>query len=461
MTESQSTQPATPQTRSYRDLLMAKQNGFDVDDYKLFVWHREEELIRSLIAFPQQYASCNLCEESFDGPLHRLAWSAIASLIDSYPGVERLEDGDVVSTMKTLDADCAAFATTWMIAVMGDLPVSPRVGLDQVVKDIFYHQRLKRYAGFHNGFFKRVGKETSLAEMQAELVGMSRDIIYEYEGEGFTSPPLSDVEWDARDTSKINVVRTGIKAIDRAAGGGHGRGELLVWGGGTSHGKSFAAQRLLRLQAQLGQRALYISCEDAIELMFCRMLADYCEPSVSPKDIRMRAADPEVVEAAQMRMRAELADKITVVEHKKPTVDQVCNTIRYYRYARHIDMVIVDYLQAINDDQSKGQKVMDTANVISKLKKCFTQCKVAGVVLTQYARNEYREGEEPSINAAKYAGDIENEAEILAFMWRDAENNLKVKLPKVKWSSAKQLRYVIPVNQVTGCHQEWQEDFSQ
>lgn len=458
MSDSPNLPAASPPMRSYRDLLMAKQNGLDVDDYKLFVWRREEELLRSVISFPQQYASCNIVPESFDATLHKIAWRAIVSLAESYPGIERLDEGDVASAMQTLEPECSTFATTWTLAVMGDLPVSPRVGLDQVVKDLFYHQRLKRYATFHSGFAKRVGKETQLAEMQAELVGMSRDVIYEYEGEGFTSPPLSDLAWDARDKTKVNVVRTGIKAIDRAAGGGHGRGELLVVGGGTSHGKSFAAQRLLRLQAQLGQRALYISCEDSIELMFCRMLADYCEPSVSPKDIRMRAADPQVVEAAQMRMRAEIGDKITVVEQKKPTVEQVCNTIRYYRYARHIDLVIVDYLQAISDDQSKGQKVADTANVISKLKKCFTQCKVAGVVMTQYARAEYREGEEPSINAAKYAGDIENEAEILAFMWRDSENNLKVKLPKVKWSSANQLRYTIPVNPVTGCHKEWQED---
>lgn len=102
---------------------------------------------------------------------------------------------------------------------------------------------------------------------------------------------------------------------------------------------------------------------------------------------------------------------------------------------------------------------MDTANVISKLKKCFTECKVAGVVLTQYARNEYREGEEPSINAAKYAGDIENEAEVLVYMWKDKDDQLRVKLPKVKWSHAKSLRYKIPVNTITGCHGEWQEDF--
>lgn len=455
------TPAALPPPQSYRDLLMARQNGFEVDEYKAHIWRREEELLRSVIAFPQQYVACKLTEAHFEAPLHKVAWRAVEDVLERYQGIEKLEGGEVVSTMNVLDPDSSSRSMNWMVAILGDLPVTPRVGLDQVVKDLFYHARLRQYASFHRSFFSRIGKDTGLAEMQAELVGMSREVVYEFEGEGNTAPPLADIGWDARDQSKVNVVRTGIPAIDRAAGGGHGRGELLVWGGGTSHGKSFAAQRLLRLQAQLGQNALYISCEDPIELMQCRMLADFCEPSMSPKDIRMRSADPDVVERAVSKMRQEFGDKITVVEAKKPTVDQVCNLIRYYRYARHVDMVIVDYLQAINDDKSSGHKVMDTANVISKLKKCFTDCRVAGVVLTQYARNEYREGEEPSINAAKYAGDIENEAEILAFMWRDVEGNLKVKLPKVKWSSAKQLKYFIPVNPVTGCHEPWQEDFSE
>lgn len=455
-----SEQTKSPEPRSYRDLLMAKQNGFELEDYKLFIWRREEELLRSAIAYPQQYSQTGLSENHFEAPIHRVAWKAILSLMEFYPQNERLDGGSVVSEMQNIDADGSSSAMNWMLSVLGDLPVDPQVGMDQIQRDLFYHARLRNWASVQKRYFTRIGKDTNLAELQADIVSASRDVIYDYEGEGKMSPSLVALGWDSRDREKVSVVRTGIDAIDRAAGGGHGRGELLVWGGGTSHGKSFAMQRLLRNQAKLGQNALYISCEDAVELMQCRMLADYASPSVSPKDIRMRSADPDAIDAAFERMSNELGDRVTVVEHKKPSVSQVCNLIRYYRYAKKVDLVIVDYLQAVNDDDPSGQKTLDTANVIAKLKKCFTECKVAGVVLTQYARTEYRDGEEPSINAAKYAGDIENEAEILAFMWKDKDDVLHVKLPKVKWSRAKSLRYIIPVDPVTGCHGDWQEDFN-
>lgn len=455
---SQDVTPVQQEAKSHRDLMMAKQNGCAVDDFKLFLWRREEELIRSAIAYPQQYVNCGIEADNFEAPMHRAAWQAFESLNSAFPGVEALDGGSVVSQMLTLAPAVAAGAMNWMLSLLSELPVNPEVGLEQVVRDLFYHARLRNWSSVQRRYFQKIGKDTNLAELQASIVSVSRDAVYAYDGEGKVSPPLVELGWDARDRDKVSVVKTGIEAIDRAAGGGHGRGELLVWGGGTSHGKSFAMQRILRNQAMLGQSALYISCEDSVELMQCRMLADY-SGNLAPKDIRMRTADPDVVEAAFEKMRAELGHRVTVVEHKKPSVSQVCNLVRYYRYARKVDLVIVDYLQAVNDDNPSGQKTMDTANVISKLKKCFTECKVAGVVLTQYARNEYREGEEPSINAAKYAGDIENEAEVLVYMWKDKDDQLRVKLPKVKWSHAKSLRYKIPVNPITGCHGEWQEDF--
>lgn len=443
---------------SHRDLVLDRINGFEVDEFREFIWRREEELIRSSIAFPQQYSQCGIDARHFEAPLHRVAWTAIGRLMAAFPDSERIEGGSLVSEMMTVDPEVAGGATNWAFAILAEMPVDPRVGLEQVVKDIFYNVRLRGWKTLQTRYSERIGKEKDLVSLQAEVVSASRSLVYDFEGEGSTAQPLGMIRWDSRDRAKVSVVRTGIDAIDRAAGGGHGRGELLVWGGGTSHGKSFAMQRLLRNQARLRQSALYISCEDAVELMHCRMLADYCEPSVSPKDIRMRAADPEVVDRAASKMQKELGEYVTVVEHKKPTVSQVCNLVRYYRYARKVDMVIVDYLQAVTPDEPTNSKVNDTALVISQLKKCFTECKVAGVVLTQYARQEYREGEEPSVNAAKYAGDIENEAEILAYMWKDSDDVLHVKLPKVKWSRAKSLRYIIPVNPVTGCHLEWEED---
>ena len=286
------------------------------------------------------------------------------------------------------------------------------------------------------------------------------EISYQVGGEGKVAGPLTDYDWNPNEKSTTSLVETGIRALDDCGGGGHGRGELLVVGAGTSVGKSYLASQLIRKQGELGNRALYISAEDPEELFYCRMLADFTEPSVSPKEIRTKNADPEVIGRAQSRMRDVLGKRVFVVESKKPTISQVLETIRTYRYMHDVDLVVVDYLQAITEDEPTTNKTQEMSSITSKLKRCFTECRVAGVALTQLNRESYKDGSEPSINSAKYAGDIENEAELIVMLWRDAEGALHAKLPKVKWSSARELRYAIPVNRRTGCFGEWEENFN-
>jgi len=441
---------------SYRDLLVAKQNGYVVDDFELFMWRREEELIRSAMSFPAHYRDCRIEPAHFKAPVHAVAWQAMQQLLVKSGAIE-IDPAALLSAMRTLDSSLAGpKGANWLRGMRAEDPVDPEMAMDQLVKDILHYHRLRIWSATQQKVFSRLGTDTDIDALQADIVSIARDFVYEVEGEGRVQQPMDEYQWDPSDANKVSVVKTGFGPIDSAAGGGHGRGELMVWGGPTSGGKSYAMQRLVRNQAQLGNRVLYISCEDPLELMYCRMLADFCEPFVAPKDIRLRQADPETVHAAMKRMKDEFKGNVTSLCMVKPTVTEVCAAIRYYRYTRHIDMVIVDYIQAVSDDERSSDKVRAMACIVSGLKKCFAECRVAGVVTTQYARAEYRDGNEPSINAAKYCGDIENESEVIVFMWKTADGNLCVKLPKVKWSAAQNLRYEIKVNKTTGCHGKWE-----
>ena len=114
---------------------------------------------------------------------------------------------------------------------------------------------------------------------------------------------------------------------------------------------------------------------------------------------------------------------------KKPRVSEVMDLIRRYRYSKEIDLVIVDYLQAIREDEQVINKVHEVSSIVSKLKRACDEAGVALILLSQYARDSYRDGTEPGLNSCKYAGDIENESEIMCLFWRDAEDVLHVKIP--------------------------------
>ncbi len=456
-----------PPKDSFRALLHLKANGAPVTEYELHVWRREEALIRSAIDDPLAYCDARLEAAHFLAPVHGVAWGAIMRIVNN-ESQDNIRDGIdervLLYQMRSLNESLGGpRGRNWLLSVMREEPVGAQYGrlLATEVRQLY---RMKHWRTRGRELDSRVDTDVHLPELEADYARFGNDVVHEAKSDTQIVKPMDEMEWDPHTLTANAVVKTGNEFIDRYAAGGHGRGELLVWGGGTGVGKSYAAQRLMRQQAKLGQRVLYISCEDGQELMYCRTLADYSEPCVSPAAIRMRKADPIIVERAQDRMKAEQKGRVLVVEMKKPTISQVVSCIRQHHFFclqdGGLSMVIIDYLQAISVDEPINNKVQEMAMVTSELKRAFTECRVAGVAFSQYARDEYRAGKEPDINACKYCGDIENESEIMVLMWRDPDGVLHAKIPKVKWAAANQLRFIVPVHPVTGCHGEWQEDHS-
>lgn len=445
-----------PVKDSYRALLQLRADGEDISDLELQNYRREEEVIRCAWCFPQAFRECGLVPAHFLAPVHALAWQAYQEVLTDHPGGAKLDPGMLISKMRALDETRLGGPRghNWLMAVLSEPPIRPADVLQRHVKDVRALHRNRRWARRYAEIGARVQSDPDIAGVQTDYVRTGLENAFAVEGESVVDDPIDHWDWNAREADKSQLVKLGYEGLDDATGG-LGRGEMLVWGGGTGHGKSYSAAGVLRHQARLQQKALYIGCEDASELMYCRLVAGYAEPSLKPKLIRNREADYKIVEAAIARMKAEFDGRIWVKEAKKPTIGQVCELIRQYRYTREIDLVIVDYLQAITSDEPCFNKVQEMSMVTSQLKRCITESHVAGIVMSQYNRESYKDGTEPGLNSCKYCGDIENEAEVMVLLWRDVEKQLKLKIPKVKWSAADELRFDVRVDPVSGWHREW------
>lgn len=447
---------------SYRDLLQAKANGFEVSEYQLGMWRREEELVRSAAFHAAQYRGCGIRPVHFDAPMHSLAWQALNKLLED-PECKVVEGSVLLSEMRDLNEDMAGGARgrNWIGHLTSERPVPPRFGLETLVNEIRQKHTCEMWKASMSRLCSRVGKDKNVAMLQSDFVRKGIEMSLEAHGNVAVKPPATEKPWDAKTVEKGSLVKLGIPALDHVAGGGHGIGEMMAIGGGTNTGKSYFAQKLWCLQGEMQNRSLYLSCEDPEELMYCRTWADYSSPSIAPVAIRQKKADPQVVEQARSSFSERCGDRVFIEEMKKPTIDEVIFKIRTYAYAQDVKVVLVDYLQAITDPEcSNGNKVQEISGIISKLKRACTECEVALIVFSQLARDEYRDGTEPSLNSMKYCGDIENESELVVLMWRDANGLLHVKVPKVKWTRAMGARFIVEVDDVTGCFGEWRDDLS-
>lgn len=463
MSEQQEEQQEKVPRFTYRDLLQAKANGEEVDQHDLDVWRIEEELIRSTLAYGCQYKGCGVRAHNFMAPGHSLAWQAIEKIFEKCPDIDQIDGSVLLSEMRRIESNPMAGrrGTGWLQGLYSEEPVPVEWGLRSIVEDVKKNWRTRRWSSLFQALGSKVGRDTNFGELQSDYLRTAAEMNLEVAADGATFAPFSEYEWDAKSQIKNIVVPTGIEAIDQAAGGGHGRGEMMVVGGGTSHGKSYFAERLIRCLREKRVRAAYLSFEDPTDLMYCRTIADFSvDPKLSPKAIRTRRADPMLVEKAKAAMRQCYGDGAFVMQLPKPKISDVERIIYDLRYAHRVDVIIGDYIQAITEDEPMTNKVQEMSSITARLKRAAMDTNTALVLLSQYSRESYKDGSEPNINSFKYCGDIENEAEIVVLLWKDGDGVLHAKMPKVKWDRSQGRKYIINVDDRTGCHLlPWEDDF--
>jgi archaellum biogenesis ATPase FlaH len=456
--------------RCLRDLVFQVDSGTEIDDGLIARTTWEHDVIRQAIETPHAIVSPSVPTAYFEVKDYRLAWKVMLEGVKHAKPGERFPQGVLLSGLTLLDGDYfrGHAGEIWLEYLMNRTPCEVSFVIEDLLPRLHARHDMRHWKLRNQDYIDRIDNaKTDPATLHTEWRMEAYAMSQTHDG-GSIGKSVSKMinDWDPEQRNNRNIIPLGIDAIDKWNGGGHGRGELMVIGGGTSHGKSYMAQRLMRNQAKAGNSALYISVEDSDELFTARFIADYSlqcgsrDSAIAPAKIRDKSADPELVHLTQAAAKEELGDKLYYFDAKKWTISKICDVIRRHKALCSIDVVIVDYLQAIMPDEVTNQKTNDTAFIVAELKKCCHECEVALILLSQYARDEYRNGAEPTITSCKWAGEIENEAEIMLLLWRDDQDVLHARVAKLKWSRAAGRRYIVHVSETTGVMLEWEDDWS-
>jgi archaellum biogenesis ATPase FlaH len=463
--------------RCIRDMQMQGEpdhpdNAFIVTSEVMAVYQREHDLIRHVLQFPKELMDTGVYGEYIEVRDYKHAWKVVKRLVDE----GHCMVGQPVDPTMLLNALVTDYAgddsyyvgmngDAWLDDLQSGRPPNLLTALRVIVPQWVARYQLRQKAFYSKQLTERINKEADPFPIQRDWEIEHKRALNENDGidVGKTLTQLVR-EHDPRDQSMRNLVPLGFPRIDKANGGGVGRGDMVVVGGGTSNGKSYFAQRILRNQAKAERHVLHVSVEDPPEIMVARTIADFSldihKDGAKPAMIRDRTAGVELVEQAQNLVAEGLGDFVHYVDAPKAKVSDLCRTMRKARNLYHIDMVIIDYLQAVQPDEPSNMKTNDVALIVTELKKCAKEIGVALVLFSQYGRDEYRDNQEPGINACKWAGEIENEAEVMILLWRDADGLLHAKVAKLKWSRSDHLRFIIDVDPNTGVLLEWHDDFS-
>jgi replicative DNA helicase len=227
---------------------------------------------------------------------------------------------------------------------------------------------------------------------------------------------------------------TGLESLNSKIGGLH-KSDLVIVAGRPGMGKSSlatniafaAAQRLLRDREDgiepaksAGTAVALFSLEMSADQLATRILAE--QSGISSENLRMgRISQQEFRQLA--RAAAELQSLPLYLDDTPGlTIAALRTRARRLKRQKGIGMVIVDYLQLLQGTgrSSNDNRVNEISEISRGLKTLAKELDVPVVALSQLSRAvEQREDKRPQLSDLRESGSIEQDADIVLFIYRE------------------------------------------
>jgi replicative DNA helicase len=277
-----------------------------------------------------------------------------------------------------------------------------------------------------------------VTEAEARLSSIARQPMGEAE-----VPLHAAIESVVENTERGELagIATGFDALDKAlAGGGFSRGSLNLVGATTSVGKTAFATNIAVRRPRGG--VLFLSVEMSRDEIIRRMIADLGlidfadisgrRPAVPNERERERIAD------AARRLSAM---PIEILYRRGLTPGNVRREARLVlpKFDGKLDLIVVDYLQLMNPDQREKRRDLEIASITKDLKAIASEFDVPVLLPSQLNRESVKaEGGEPQLWHLRESGAIEQDADVVIFLWEARDENRLGGDLKIRWKISKQ-----------------------
>ena len=224
-------------------------------------------------------------------------------------------------------------------------------------------------------------------------------------------------------------ITTGLPDLDRKINGWQ-RGDFILLAGRPGMGKSGLTISSLRQSAAAGFNALLFSLEMSAENVTDRMLSDACFNMRAPIpyfDIARGGVTNEQAEKIIDAKRSLRQLPIKIDPQGGLTVAQIAARARRHkqqleRQGKTLDLVAVDHLHIVKPSgRYSGNRVNEITEISGALKPLAKELNVPLVVLAQLSRQvEGREEKRPMLSDLRDSGSLEQDADIIIFLYREA-----------------------------------------
>lgn len=224
-----------------------------------------------------------------------------------------------------------------------------------------------------------------------------------------------------KDKGKIRGVPTGFKDMDNLLAGLQ-KSDLFVLAARPSMGKTALALNLAHnVAVQSNQPVLMFSLEMSKEQLVDRMLA--MESGVDAWALRTGNLTDSDFEKIGQAMGTLSEAQIFIDDSPSITVSELRTKARREAHNRDLGLIVVDYLQLMSGGArfgGDGNRVQEISEISRGLKSVARELNVPLLALSQLSRSvESRNPQIPQLADLRESGSIEQDADVVAFIYRE------------------------------------------
>jgi replicative DNA helicase len=339
---------------------------------------------------------------------------------------------------------------------------APIIGARDFAEQIYDLAQLRALVGVGRSMVERaldtsdeVEPKKQIEEAEAALYRVAEEGGSEGGVKSFASAAVEAIRMAEKALTSgggLSGLTTGINAINAKTGGLH-NSDLLILAGRPGMGKTSLATNIAfnaarRYVEELGEGVpeekrsgapvAFFSLEMSADQLATRILAEQSE--VSSEALRMgKISKDEFRNLA--RASAQLQDLPLYIDDTPGlTIAALRTRARRLKRQRGIGLIVVDYLQLLQGTGKSGgdqNRVQEISEISRGLKTLAKELNVPVMALSQLSRQvESREDKRPQLSDLRESGSIEQDADIVCFVYRE-DYYLAAKEPRENAESGK------------------------
>lgn len=262
--------------------------------------------------------------------------------------------------------------------------------------------------------------EIAKSKQHSEMVKISEIILTNFE----------EISVRSQSQGGITGVPSGLIDLDRKLSGFQ-KSDMVVLAARPSMGKTaFALNVALNAALKADAKVLIFSLEMAKEQLSQRLLS--MEARVESQ--KMSTGDVDMSDWDKMSAALDSFNKMSIYIDDTPGIKlmEIKNKCRRMKAETGLDMIILDYLQLMEGEKRSDNRQQEITSLSRGMKLLAREMECPVIVLSQLSRApDQRENHRPVLSDLRESGAIEQDADVVLFLYRDEVYNEETEKPGI------------------------------